>query len=434
MRVLLLRPPVGGRRRLIDMGAGGRRYPLNFAYLAGGLRELGVTVGFLDCPRMDYDVHTASGAVFAFHPDVIYAELHPAAAGTQLAFLANIKSYSAARLVLGGAYASLCAQSILAAFPVIDALIRDEPDVTLVELVGLWYEGLPAVKVPGVAVPGAKRVHDGPARPLVADLDTLPFPDREIVPLLAYQAGCLRRRPVAAVAGMRGCPRHCRFCRRGAAADTPRFRDVRAITQEVEDLIRRKGVREIEFVDPVLNADHAWTRALADAMAPLSATWHCTLAAYAVDEVLLSHLRRAGCRDVVFSPVCPTRASADRLLVRDGPEEVARAVALAAAEDLTAHVVVVTGEGELPGLQDANAFAAAIKGACVTVRRIVPQPGSELMPEPPLDFAPFEEDRDLRTSLAYPLKDARFWREGMRTLLGRRAQICTGGRLEECAR
>ena len=50
------------------------------------------------------------------------------------------------------------------------------------------------------------------------------------------------------------------------------------------------------------------------------------------------------------------------------------------------------------------------------------------------DFAPLEEDHDLRVSLAYGVRDARFWREGVRTLLGRRAQVCAGASLEECAR
>ncbi|HAK97551.1 MAG TPA: hypothetical protein DCM87_21810 [Planctomycetes bacterium] len=434
MRVLLLRPPAGGRRRLADMGAGHRPYPLHLAYLAAGLRELGVTVEFLDCPRLDYDAHAASGAVFTVHPDVIYAELDPREARAQLAFLAGIKDFSAARIVLGGQYASLCARPILASFPAIDALILGEPDLTLVELVSLWYEGLPAVKVRGVATPGPARVIEGPPRPPIDDLDSLPVPDRTIVPLSAYQAGCLRRRPVAAVAGLRGCPRQCRFCRRGADSRPPRFRNVRAVAQEVEDLIRRMGIREIAFVDPVFNADEDWAFALAEALRPLGTTWHCTLAAHAVTAELLGSLRRAGCRDVIFNPVCPTRESADALLVRDGPEETRRAIALAAKEDVTAHVVVATGGGELPALADAHAFAASLSGACVTVRRIAPQLGSALLPAPPDELAPPGEDRDLRVSLAYPFKDARFWREGVRTLLGRRAQVCARAGIEECGR
>ncbi|HNR99438.1 MAG TPA: radical SAM protein [Planctomycetota bacterium] len=434
MRVLLLRPPAGGRRRLFDLGAGRHRYPLHLAYLAAGLRRLGVAVEFLDCPRLDYDAHAAAGAVFTAHPDVVYAELDPRAARAQLIFLAGIKACGSARIVLGGPYASLCARPVLAAFPGLDALILGEPDLALVELVSLWYEGLPAVKVRGVAVPGPTRISEGPPRPLIDDLDSLPFPDRTIVPLAAYQAGCLRRRPVATVAGMRGCPRQCRFCRRGADSRPPRFRNPRAVAQEAEDLIRRHGVREIAFVDPVFNADEDWALALAEAMRPLGATWHCSLAAHAVTAELLESLRRAGCRDVVFNPVCPTRESADALLVRDGPEETRRACALAVNEDVTAHVVVAAGDGELPPLADANAFAASLAGACVTVRRIAPQPGSALLPAPPDDFAAPGEDRDLRLSPAYPFKDPRFWRESVRTLLGRRAEVCARAGIEECGR
>ncbi len=425
MRILLLRPPVSRRAPFFALWSGVRRYPLRLAYIASELHEAGATVGFVDCPLKGYDRHAAAGAVFALHPDIIYAELDNTEARTQLRFLSRVKELSATRIILGGAYASTFAETILTRFRAIDAIVVGEPDETLSEMLARLHEGRGISRLAGVVGRGAKKVIEGPPRPPLADLDTLPFPDRETVPLHAYQAGWLHYRPLALVAGTRGCPRSCRFCRQGGEEGGVRFRSPANVVMEVEYLVRHFGVREIRFVDAVFNADESWSLAVAEALLPCSVTWQCTAMATTLTADLLRAVRRSGCRDIFLNPVCPTEESAVALGCGDGPEAVKRVVELAAQEDVRLHVRIITGAGELPSLEQAQGLAASLEGCSVIVRHIQAQVGSELSPEVPKNLVQPDANKDVRLTSGLSLRNVRFWRERVRGLLRRpSSEIC----------
>ena len=430
MRVLFLRPPIDARRH-----GPSRRYPLQLAYLSAGLAQLGVSVGFVDCPLRGYDAHAGAGAVFAFHPDVIYAELDPRYAPAQIDFLAAVKELNASRIILGGSYPTLAAENIYRAFPHLDALIRGEPDQALQEVITHWHGGRSAARLAGVLTPGTRMAIAGPPRPLLEDLDALPFPDRDTVPFLRYQAGRLRARPFAVVAGSRGCPRECRFCRRGRTKAGLRLRSPASIAQEVEQLVRARSVREIGFVDAAFNADPDWACRIADAIAPLGIAWHCIATARGLSSEHLRTFRRAGCRDMVFSPVCPTEESAENLRVGDGPETVRKVVDLARAQDIATHVRIITGDHDLPNFQEAREFASYLTDAHVTISQIRPQVGSAMVPDIPEDPAWWEAARDMRILPHGSRLHPRFWRERMRTLLLKtRCSLCAEVGTDEMSR
>jgi radical SAM superfamily enzyme YgiQ (UPF0313 family) len=410
---------VNRRPALFSVWAGARLYPLRLAYLAAELQASGATVGFLDCPRKGYDRHAAAGAVFGFHADVIYCELDSREARAQLRFLARVKELSATRIVLGGAYATVAAEPILTRFHAIDAVVCGEPDLTLLDMVAHWHEGLGIARLPGVVCRSVKKLVEGPPRPLAANLDDLPFPDREIVPFREYQAGWLHHRPVALIAGTRGCPRACRFCRRGGEGETVRFRSTGNVVLEVEELVRHHRVRELRFVDAAFNADPAWSLALAEALVPCEVTWHCTVVAHTLTTEHLRAYRRAGCRDLFLTPVCPTEEEARKLGSGDGPEAVKAVLAMAAAEDVRVHVRVIAGQGELPDPQRAQEFASSLSGCSVAVRQLHPQVGSPLVPEVPRNLFRPEEGQDLRPPLRFSLGSVRVLRERMHRLLRR---------------
>jgi radical SAM superfamily enzyme YgiQ (UPF0313 family) len=417
VRILLLRSPVNRRLPLVNLSGSRQAYPLRLAYIAAELEDAGATVSFLDCPRKGYDRHAAAGAVFQAHPDVVYTELDHREARAQLRFLDRLKELSPLRIVLGGAYAATLAEVIVGNFPAVEAVTLGEPDLALTDMVEQWSDGAAVARIPGLVTRIGKRAVVGPDRPPVTDLDRLPFPDREIVPFRHYQGGWLHQRPMAVVAGTRGCPRACRFCRRGSAGGAVRYRSPGNVAVEVEELVRRDGVREIRFVDAVFNADPRWCLAVAEAVMPMGVTWHCTVSASALTAEQLRAFRRAGCRDVFLSPVCPTEESAAALGVEDGPAAVRTAIELAAREDVNVHVKVITGEAELPPLAQAYAFAASLSQCMVTIRQIQPQIGSALAPQIPNNLAPAGESRDVRRIVGFSKGQVRFWRERVRTLI-----------------
>lgn len=411
MRVLLLRPPKQFvRKPAMPPKSNHWTYPLRFAYLAAELQHLDGTIGFLDCPYKNYDVHTAAGAVFAFHADVIYCELDAQHVQTQVAFLETIKRFSSVRLVIGGPYASFCHEALCQALPAVDAVIRDEPDETLFDILTCWNSGLDVTYLPGVTTPGTKKCLSGPARPLIDQLDALPFPDRSMVPLAAYQKGCRHKKPFTLLAGSRGCPRSCAFCRMGAKQQAVRHRSPGNIAYEVETLIHQHKVREIRFVDAIFNRNATWASEVMEALMPLGITWSCNGTTCGLDQAQLRLLRRSGCRDIFVGAVCPSQAKAEALGVLDGPDTVKQALGYARQEDIRLHLRILTGDEPLPGYEEALWFANSLSHCEVGIRWIHPQYGSALNVMPPKTLTPPPVNHDMQCHITQSKRSMEYWR------------------------
>jgi radical SAM superfamily enzyme YgiQ (UPF0313 family) len=111
-----------------------------------------------------------------------------------------------AHLTMGGHYPSFDYAEVLKRMPGLDSIVRFEGEPTLVELVGKLARGEEWRDVQGLAFRRDGEVAATPLRPSVADLDTLPWPDRDDIDYLAHDL------PTASVLGSRGCPWDCTFC------------------------------------------------------------------------------------------------------------------------------------------------------------------------------------------------------------------------------
>jgi radical SAM superfamily enzyme YgiQ (UPF0313 family) len=154
----------------------------------------------------------------------------------------------ASHFTIGGHYASLCPEELLANFPEIDSVVRYEGEETLVELVERLRLGAEWRDLAGIAYLRDGEVVANEARALVADLDSLPFPDRPKAP---EKIGGFPTLPVLA---SRGCIRRCSFCSihtfyRTAPGKVVRVRKPERVVEEMTDLHRRLGVRVFLFQD-----------------------------------------------------------------------------------------------------------------------------------------------------------------------------------------
>jgi anaerobic magnesium-protoporphyrin IX monomethyl ester cyclase len=149
---------------------------------------------------------------------------------------------------IGGHYPSLCHDELLTNFPEIDSVVRYEGEETLVALVDRLHAGEEWRVLDGIAYLRNGEVVTNPARPLVQDLDTLPFPERP------YEPGRVGGFPTLPVLASRGCIRRCSFCSihtfyRTAPGKVVRVRKPEKIVEEMLELHRRHDVRVFLFQD-----------------------------------------------------------------------------------------------------------------------------------------------------------------------------------------
>ncbi|MBI5025222.1 MAG: B12-binding domain-containing radical SAM protein, partial [Nitrospirae bacterium] len=142
----------------------------------------------------------------------------------------------------------------------IDAIVTGEGELTVTEMLDNLQKGKSLAGVEGAVYREGNRIVKNPSRPLIADLDSIPFPARELLGdanLYIPPPATYRKKPVAVVITSRGCDRRCIFCfqidkeRRSGI----RYRSVSNVMEEIE-LCLRQGFREIKFIDDTLAADY----------------------------------------------------------------------------------------------------------------------------------------------------------------------------------
>lgn len=179
---------------------------------------------------------------------------------------------------------------------VFDFVSRNEGEQTLVELSELLINGRGNKnEIKGICYLDGDKVIINSDRPLIKDVDSLPFPDREALELDEYSLP-------GTVLASRGCPGRCVFCAASAMAGGKyRFRSASNVMEEINNLLD-KGVEIIHFVDDTLTANMKRFRELLQlfAQSKRKFEWVCESRVDVVSKELLQEMKNAGCVLVQF--------------------------------------------------------------------------------------------------------------------------------------
>lgn len=166
--------------------------------------------------------------------------------------------------VFGGPHATFSPEFVET--PGIDVVCRGEGEGAIVELLDRMRDGKDFSDVRNLWV---KRRDTGEIvknemRPLVTDLDSLGFPDREVV----YDAGAVYRDADRKVfVSQRGCPMPCSFCFHHAMkkkiynsrnSEYVRKRSVTHLIEEIKQVRAKYNLKFIHFVDDIFNLRNDW--------------------------------------------------------------------------------------------------------------------------------------------------------------------------------
>lgn len=180
-----------------------------------------------------------------------------------------------------------------------DAVVIGEGEETVVELLQAVAGKCSLKEVRGVAYREGQGTVINDRRPLISDIDTIPFPAYEIFPIEYYR---LLRMPHASSSDFimpllsgRGCPFTCNFCYRLDEGFRPRSNE--RIIEEIRLLQQDYGITYIAFSDELLMSSVERVSFLCEDIlrAGLNIKWDCNgRLNYARPEVL-QLMKRAGC-------------------------------------------------------------------------------------------------------------------------------------------
>jgi anaerobic magnesium-protoporphyrin IX monomethyl ester cyclase len=359
--------------------------PLGTLYVAAALRDAGHEVRFLNGAFMARPEIIKS--IAEFKPD--FVGLYSTTFGWSKAQQAAVdikKVLPGVFLTVGGPYPVAMQEKCLADCPELDAVVTGEGEYTAVEMLERLASRHSLHGVLGVAFREGEQIFLNPPRPLIEDLDALPFPARDLLgdagryipPPATY-----KRKPVAVIMTARGCNRRCIYCfqidkHRSLGV---RFRSVENVLAEIE-LCLGQGYREIKFIDDTLAADYDRAMELARQikLRQLDFTWFASACVNQVDHELLKAFREAGCWAILFG--AESGVQKDLNAIRKGITlaQIRKAVRAAKEVGLTVYTPFlfgIPGQTFADGLQSIE-FACELDPDIANFHAVTPFPGTEL--------------------------------------------------------
>ncbi|MBV8708541.1 MAG: B12-binding domain-containing radical SAM protein [Acidobacteriaceae bacterium] len=273
---------------------------LGLGYLASVLRQHGYRVFLFD---FEEKPETILESVTARQPLII---------GYSLIFQFYIHRFAdlmrylrehgvSSHFTVGGHFPSLSYQRTLELMPNADSVVRFEGEATLLELADRLSLGLEWHNIEGIAYRQQDQLIATPLRPLISDLDQLPYPVRE------YEGIQVLGQTIMPILASRGCARTCSFCSihmfyRTAPGKVVRTRKPAEVVREMRALHEEHGVKIFLFQDddfPLFGPVwHRWTREFLSELQrsglPGRAIWKINCRADAVDPELFLEMRDAG--------------------------------------------------------------------------------------------------------------------------------------------
>ena len=310
-RILFIKPPDS------DVNVQALDVPLGILYLSACLKkDLGerVTVDMIDL-RLGKKVEPAlTEKIKSFSPDLIGISL--------LAFnrlfikrhVSLLKQLApAAAIVIGGPGATYGYEAFLKQYPEIDAAVLWEGEVAFSNLVGALMSGEDITSVKGIACRKNDQILVSEKEDYINDLDSLPFPDYDLIQFDRYWGeslhthqmnGVLADRKYTHIIGSRGCPFNCIYCHKifGRAL---RKRSPENFVNEIKWLYENYGVREFHIVDDNFNFDrdrmHTILNRIIDNRLDIKMAFPNGLRADMLEPADLDLLKKAGAYMVTFA-------------------------------------------------------------------------------------------------------------------------------------
>ncbi len=279
--------------------------PLGILYLASILDKIGIEVSVLDQPAKGFTVEETVNWVRREDPEILGFSTF-SSSGRSAAVISNKVKEKNPNLILifGGYYATFNADRILRKYPSVDIIVKGEGENTIVELVDALKRKSNLKDVQGIAYRDGNDIFSTPDRPLIKDLDSLPFPDRSLLDVEYHSliAGAkIATKKFTSIISSRGCTYRCRFCSaQKSACNVWRPRSVENTIKEL-CYLSSEGFRQFIFVDDSLTLNQKRVIKLCKSIRKekLDIEWFCEGRVDNSSYEMLKELSQAGCK-VIF--------------------------------------------------------------------------------------------------------------------------------------
>lgn len=295
--------------------------PLGIAYLAAVLRNKDIPVETVDCIIEGFDTKFSFNgtdyyglSLEAIREHILQGKYDIIGISCQFSSMLEIaveisriaKECAVQFVIAGGPHASAQPESLLLT-KLVDYVFIGEAEKTIVDFVDLIRErNLSGMKdVGGMAYLDNGQMHITPHRSFIENIDTIPFPARDMFPVEKYFTKCspiggiFKNRRNLSMMTSRGCPAQCNFCASSRFWGMKfRGRTPENVLAEIKELRDRYGIKEVQFQDDNFALDKKRALDICQGMKErIGLPWSVPsgLALWSINKEVIDAMSDAGC-------------------------------------------------------------------------------------------------------------------------------------------
>jgi radical SAM superfamily enzyme YgiQ (UPF0313 family) len=260
-----------------------------------------------------------------------------------------------------------------------DSVVVGDGEIPFYWLMNALSNGVTPAHLPGLHFKQHGVKEGGQEFYIHGDLDTLPFPDREMLPYRRYHSVVAKSDFVTTMITSRGCPYKCTFCK--LAFQKTLSRSAEDVLREMEQ-IAKLGIREIEVYDDTFT----WSKKrLVDICKGivergLDFDWAIRDRVSSPTAETMEWLARAGCRRIHFGIESGSNKTLQTIKKAINTDQAIEAVALAkkhGIQVLTYFMLGLPGE-TIEDMRETIRFAKKLDPDYATFSVTVPYAGTEM--------------------------------------------------------
>jgi len=233
-------------------------YPLGILTLSAYARKIfknKIEFYIIDMLQKRYSSDDVMQVLDKICPDIVGLSTFSAFSKTLHTLASSIKARdSRCKVIAGGAYCSASAMRA-ASDPNIDCIVYGEGEETFVEILQRTLVNKPLVGISQTAHLSGKGVVINRPRPLIQDIDSLPYPAVDLIDLPGYWGHISplgKAGPWMILFNSRGCPYHCIYCH-CIFGKKARFMSPKRTVNEINFYHKQYNISEFHVWDDIFN-------------------------------------------------------------------------------------------------------------------------------------------------------------------------------------
>ncbi len=292
MKVCLISPPYNSAVKSV---VGVSSPPLGLAYLASVLRK-DHEVRIIDSNILEYSMEDLRRKLKSFNPDIV---------GITSVTPSIPQAYDVAKIakevredsvvVVGGPHVTFLPEQTLRECKDVDVIVKGEGEKIAGELVTAIENGEPLENVRGIAFRKEDKVVNNKPMPFIKNIDKIPFPSRDLLPVEKYQVNGTR---YTAMITSRGCPFRCSFCSSSRLfGGCWRGRSPENVLDEMRVIYEDYDTKNIEFVDDTFTLNQKRAEQICDGIIKegWDVSWGASSRVDTITRKLAEKMKKAGC-------------------------------------------------------------------------------------------------------------------------------------------